>query len=225
MPTLLIAGANRGIGLGLARAAAARGDTVIATARDPDRATDLTALGVEIHALDVTSDASVASLADVLSGRAIDALIVNSGVYGPDQSAAALTDFDGFVQTLAVNTIGPLRVVHALLPALRRATGGARVLLVSSQMGSMAYAKSNAIAYRTSKAALNKVAQGLATDLARERIAVAALHPGWVRTDMGGPHADLSVEESVGGILGVLDRMTPTDGPRFWNHDGRGLAW
>ena len=120
--------------------------------------------------------------------------------------------------------LDPLAVSQALLPNLRLSDHG-KILTVSSGMGSMSTTKSDHVAYRSAKAAVNKVAQCLATDLAEEGIAVAALHPGWVRTDMGGPGADIAPEESAAGLKAVIDRLSPETTGRFWNYDGASLAW
>jgi NAD(P)-dependent dehydrogenase (short-subunit alcohol dehydrogenase family) len=174
--------------------------------------------------LDVAEGDSVARFAAALGGRAVDILINNAGIIGPDRQSPLDTDFDGFIEVLKVNTVGPLRVTQALLPNLRRAER-AKVVILTSRMGSLSYAKSNQIAYRASKAAANKVAQCLASDLAEERIAVAAVHPGWVRTDMGGPSADIAPEDSARGVKAVIDGLSVATTGRFWNFDGSQLAW
>ena len=132
--------------------------------------------------------------------------------------------FRSFLQTLNVNVLGPLRVIQALLPNLRRAAHP-KIAITSSRMGSMASAQSGFIAYRASKAAVNKVAQCVATDLAGEGIAVASLHPGWVRTGLGGPGADLDVETSTAGLRRVLDGLSMENSGRFWAYDGEELEW
>jgi len=221
MATILIAGANRGIGLELARQYAAEGHDVIRCMRGTDKAGET--IG-EARALDVTDDASVAALAKALEGRTIDLVIANAGVIGPERQSATEMDFPGFLATLDVNVLGPLRVVQALLPNLR-AAGQGRVAVVSSQMGSFHSTQPNFVAYRASKAAVNKVFQCLAGDLKQEGIAVAALHPGWVRTDMGGPGADLAVETSAAGIRKVLADLALERTGRFFSYDGTALQW
>jgi len=221
MATILIAGANRGIGLELARQYAAEGHDVIRCMRGTDKAGET--IG-ETWPLDVTDDASVAALAKALEGRPIDLLIANAGVIGPERQSATEMDFPGFLAALDVNVLGPLRVVQALLPNLR-AAGQARVAVVSSQMGSFHSTQPNFVAYRASKAAVNKVFQCLAGDLMQEGIAVAALHPGWVRTDMGGPGADLAVETSAAGIRKVLADLDLERTGRFFAYDGTALEW
>ena len=133
-------------------------------------------------------------------------------------------DFDGFAKTLAVNTLAPLAVSQAFLPHLKRSSSP-RILTVSSGMGRMSYAKSDRIAYRASKAAVNKVMQGLATDLEPMGIAVVMLHPGLVRTDMGGAGADIAPAESAAGILAVAEGLTLEGTGQFLNWDGSTVEW
>ncbi len=227
MATILITGANRGIGLELAKQYAAAGDTVIRAMRGADTAEG--PLG-EALPLDVTSDTSVAALAQALAGRPIDLLINNAGIIGPElaRQSGVEMDFAGFLTTLDVNTLGPLRVTQALLPNLR-AAGGAKVAVVSSRMGQLDPGDfggtSGFVAYRASKAAVNKVFQCLAADLRGEGIAVAMLHPGYVRTDMGGAGADIEPAESAGGIRKVLAALDLASTGRFRAYDGTALAW
>jgi NAD(P)-dependent dehydrogenase (short-subunit alcohol dehydrogenase family) len=230
MTLFVVTGANRGIGLALVRALAARGDTVVAGARRPEEAHDLAALAeasagrIEILPLDVTDAGSVAAFAAALGDRAVDVLVNNAGIIGPARQSTLDMDFDGWLATFAVNTLGPLRVAQALLPHLRRAAG-ARILTISSRMGSMAFTKSDRIAYRSSKAAVNKAMQGLATDLAADGIAVAVAHPGWVTTDMGGRGADIDPDTSARGLVAVIDTLSAGDSPRFVNFDGAAVPW
>lgn len=221
MAAVVITGANRGIGLGLARLYAAAGHQVVMGARKPGLSTDVPG---EILPLDVGSDDSVAAFAAALNGRVIDILINNAGILGPKRQSALDSDFAGFLEAFNVNTVGPLRVTQALLPNLRQSVGG-KVAIVSSRMGAMSEAGANNIAYRASKAAVNKVAQCLATDLAGDGISVAVLHPGWVRTDMGGASADLTPEQSADGLKAVIDELSVTTSGRFWNHDGTPIPW
>jgi NAD(P)-dependent dehydrogenase (short-subunit alcohol dehydrogenase family) len=224
MATILITGANRGIGLELARHYAADGHRVIRAMRGADKAQ---APVGETLPLDVASDGSVAALADALAGVPIDLLVNNAGVIGPDmahQTSLAM-DFPGFAATLDVNVLGPLRVTQALLPNLR-AAHCAKVAVVSSNMGRLSLADaSGMVAYRASKAAVNKVFQCLAVDLRGEGIAVAMLHPGWVKTDMGGPGADIDVTDSAAGLRKVLDGLRLATTGRFLAYDGKELPW
>jgi NAD(P)-dependent dehydrogenase (short-subunit alcohol dehydrogenase family) len=223
MPTVFITGAARGIGLALAKAYAAGGWRVLAGVRDPAKAAALDGIA-EIHRLDVEDDASVAALPAALEGEAVDLLINNAGVYGPESQPALEVGGDDFRHVLAVNTVGPVLVAQALLPALRRAKG-AKVAVISSQMGALAGRGGGSVAYRASKAAVNKAAQVLAGELKGDGIAVAVLHPGWVRTDMGGAGADIDPQTSARGIKAVLDGLDLSRTGRFWNYDGRELDW
>jgi NAD(P)-dependent dehydrogenase (short-subunit alcohol dehydrogenase family) len=228
MSTVLITGANRGIGLGLARHYAGAGDTVIATARDPARATELKSLGgkVEVHALDVTSAQSVAALKAELAGRAIDILINNAGIAGPAHQTADDIDYDGWTTTLETNTQGPIRVALALRENVAAAKG--KILTVTSGMGSigaLTSAWTDFYAYRSSKSAVNMAMRLLAFDLAKQGISVAVINPGWVRTDLGGPQAQLSVEESAAGIARQIAGLTPEKAGSFLSYDGAVLPW
>ena len=230
MSNFLITGTNRGIGLALTRLAAARGDHIIATCRDPAAAPDLQELSaqhggqIEIMALDVSSAAAVKTLAAKLGRRAIDVLINNAGIIGPQRQSTLDMDFDGFAETFAVNTLAPLRLAQALLPNLR-ASGHGKIATITSGMGSMSYARSDRIAYRASKAAVNKVMQGLASDLKPMGIAVLLLHPGWVKTDMGGSGAEISVEDSAAGILAQVDALALARTGSFVDYAGRVMLW
>lgn len=221
MALVVITGGNRGIGLHLAALYADAGDDVVLGIRRPDKARDLPGT---VLPLDVADGESVSRFATALGRRAVDILINNAAIIGPDRQSALDTDFDGFMEVLNVNTLGPLRVTQALLPDLRKAEA-AKVVVLTSRMGSLSYAKSNQVAYRASKAAANKAVQCLATDLAEEGIAVAAVHPGWVRTDMGGPSADIEPKESARGVKAVIDALSSATTGRFWNYDGSQIAW
>jgi NAD(P)-dependent dehydrogenase (short-subunit alcohol dehydrogenase family) len=229
MATILITGANRGIGLELARQFASRGDSVIAGARRPKKATALAAPAnghpgrIEIIALDVTDAASIEAAARDLAPRAIDVLVNNAGVIGPERQTTLDMDFDGFARTLAVNTVAPLRVTQAFLPNVRAAKG--KIVGISTRLAIFADPASSQIAYRASKAAMNRVFQGLALDLSSEGIPVLLLTPGWVRTDMGGPNAALAVEESVAGLIREIDALTMERTGMFRNYLGQNGPW
>lgn len=212
MTHLLVTGAGRGIGRALSEEAVARGWRVTATQRD-----DRPAEGAAVLHLDVT-DRKALDRAAARTGP-VDILINNAGTIGPDRQDPLDMDFDGFAEVLRVNTLAPLAVAQAFLPNLRAASG-ARILSVSSQMAFMGYRKADRIAYRASKAALNKVMQGLATRLEPEGIAVALVDPGWVRTDMGGAGADLGADEVARGILRLAERLGMAETGRFFRHGG-----
>jgi NAD(P)-dependent dehydrogenase (short-subunit alcohol dehydrogenase family) len=229
MATVVITGANRGLGLGLAERYAERGDRVLACARDPN-ASSLIALAankgerVTIHLLDVADPASVAEFASEVADTPVDLLINNAGIYGPEHQSALDMDFDGFARALAVNTLSPLRVSAALIANLRAAKN-AKIVTISSRMGQITRPDRTTLAYRASKAAVNKVMQGLALELEPEGITVAVVHPGWVRTDMGGENATLSIDESVGALVATIDALTLAKTGGFFNYDGKPLDW
>jgi NAD(P)-dependent dehydrogenase (short-subunit alcohol dehydrogenase family) len=226
MTTILITGVSRGIGRALCEDALRRGLDVIGSVRDAATAKALRAeFGAQFQALvfDVTDANALAKAAAALD-RPIDILINNSGVIGPDRQSALDMDFDGLRHTLEVNTLAPLRVTQAFLPHLKR-SAKPRILTISSGMGSMSYASSDHLAYRISKAAVNKAMQGLATDLKRQGVAVAVLHPGWVRTDMGGRGADIEADVSAKGILDIAERLDIAATGKFLRYDGADMAW
>ena len=226
MTRILITGVHRGIGRELARQAVAKGWSVIGSVRTQDQAEAMRSqLGERFTALvfDVTDGVAIAAAAASVSVP-VDILINNSGVIGPDHQSTLDMDFEGFALTLAINTLGPLRVAQAFLPNLKMSEMP-RLVTISSGMGSMSYQKSDRIAYRASKAAVNKVVQGLATDLRPDGIAVVSVHPGWVRTDMGGFGADISAEESAADILTLAEGLDMLQSGSFLNHDGQLLEW
>lgn len=224
MSTVLITGANRGIGLEYARQFADRGYRVIGTARDATGAEALAAVADRVEPLDVTDAASVAALARRLHGVPIDILINNAGVFDRSDVRIDQVDFEKMEQTFAVNSLGPLRVVQALLPNLR---AGQRKLIVSmsSQLGSIENSDGRWYAYRASKAALNQFNRILSVELGPEGFVCAVLHPGWVRTDMGGPGASYSPQESVRGLVGVIEKLGPQDNGRFYDFKGNPIPW
>ncbi|MEI6558409.1 MAG: SDR family oxidoreductase [Rhodospirillaceae bacterium] len=225
---VLVTGAGRGIGLELVRSYAAAGWTVLATVREAQRAAALRALPGRIEVLpglDVTDPDSVAALAAGLNGRPLDLLINNAGVYGPDSPELGRFDYRAWEQVLAVNTLGPVRVTEALLPNLRAGTGRT-IASLTSLMGSIGdNSGGGALFYRSSKAGLNAAMKTVAIALRPERFTVVVLHPGWVRTDMGGPSAPLDVQASAAGLIRVIGRLGPGDSGRFFNYDGRELPW
>jgi len=217
-----ITGAARGIGHALAAEALARGHDVSVSVRS-DADLSQAPEGTSTVVFDVR-DGSALALAAAGIDRPIDVLINNAGIIGPDRQSTLDMDFDGFAETLAVNTLAPLRVSQVFLPHLRR-SARPRILTVSSAMGRMSYQQSDRIAYRASKAAVNKVMQGLATDLRADGIAVQCVHPGWVRTDMGGPEADIDVTESALGIMDRAEALEMVDTGSFVNYDGTTVDW
>ena len=220
MASTLIIGANRGIGLALATQLHARGDDVIATCRTPSEA--LSGLGVRVEpGVDVTSDEAVGQLVERLGDARVSLLIHNAGLL----TVESLGDMDlGRVsRQLEVNAVAPLRVVHALLPRLE---DGGKVALLTSRMGSLADNSSGgAYGYRMSKAALNAAGVSLGHDLRPRGIAVALLHPGWVRTDMTSHRGNVSADESARQLIARIDELTLEGSGRFVHASGEALPW
>jgi len=225
--TVLITGAGRGIGLELARLFLEAGHRVIATHRGDEVPAALQQLAsrgtLEARALEVTEPGSVASLRGSLAGETLDLLINNAGVLGERQGLEDM-DYDAWLRAFEVNTLAPFRLALALRENLARA-GRPRIVTLSSQMASLARKSTGSYAYRSSKAAVNKVMQVLAVELESEGIIVCPVHPGWVRTDMGGPAADISVDESAAGLFALIDTLTMEQSGRFWTWDGQEHAW
>ena len=224
---IIVTGANRGIGLGLVRHLAARGDAVIAAAREPFSA-DLCSLPVRAIALDITSSDSVRDFGHALGDTPIDILFNVAGVYGKQDnlgSLAADLELSDLAHTFQVNALGALRVALAALPNVRK--GQAKKLAhVTSGMGSLADNKSGgSYGYRMSKAALNMMSVTLAVDLRAEGIASYVINPGWVQTDMGGASAPLTVTQSVEGIVREIERATFADTGAFLNWNGHRYPW
>jgi NAD(P)-dependent dehydrogenase (short-subunit alcohol dehydrogenase family) len=220
MATILITGANRGVGAELARQAKARGDDVIACARNPESV----AAGLEAHALDVTDPEAAEALAAKLRGRTIDAVICNAGVLiGRGGLDDPTYDVENWARTMAVNVAGPFFTARAFMPFLRKSKG--KLAIISSQMGSSARAGGGSYSYRASKAAATNLAVNLARDLAEEGVAVGAWHPGWVRTDMGGPSAAISAEESARGLLRRIDALSVSTTGVFEMYSGEPIPF
>ncbi len=227
MPTVLITGAGRGIGLEFTRQYAAAGWTVLAALRDPAAGEALNRMtgAVTRLPLDVADAGSIAALADRLRGTPIDLLINNAGLYGPTGVRLTAIDHDAWQRVMAVNLYGPVRMTQAFLDHLR-AGRQRKIVALTSRMGSIADNTSGGgYIYRSSKAALNAGMRSLAIDLAGEGFSVGILHPGWVQTDMGGPKATLSPSDSVDGMRRVIDALGPQTSGRFLNYDGREIPW
>lgn len=226
MPSVVITGANRGIGLEFARQYAADGWTVIATCRDLNSPGGLSELaGVEIFGLSVDDPASITAFAGALKGRSIDLLVNNAGIMGPDLAAQSKNgiDVDGWMQAMKVNALAPILVAQALRPLL---SAGAKVATLSSQLGSVTENESGGMyAYRASKAAINMGNRSLAADWRDDGITCIVLHPGWVQTDMGGAKAPVTPSDSVAGLRRVIAAAGPDDTGGFFAYDGRRIPW
>ncbi len=224
--SVLITGANRGIGLALTKELLLRGHSVTGTARKVEEATELRALAtspkLDIFALDVGSNASCVALAASLTGRRIDVLVNNSGV----ANGAGLLDLndDDFHRIMDINALGPLRVTRALLANLR--SSKTRIFHISSRMGSIGDGPEGAYyAYRMSKAALNMAGANLAHELRGDGITSILVHPGWVQTDMGGKNATLTPAASTNGIADLIESKGFESSGNFFNYDGQSLSW
>ena len=226
MPTVLITGANRGIGLEFARQYAEAGYRVHAACRTPGSADALGSLGkgVKLHALDVTDHGRIEALAAGLKGEAIDIVINNAGIYGAQQELGKI-DYAAWEEVMRVNTLAPLKMAECFLPHLE--AGKMKMIAsLTSRMGSIAENDAGGVyIYRSSKAALNAAARSLALDLAPRGITVIVFHPGWVKTDMGGAGALIDAETSVGGMRAVIKGAGPKDSGRFFNYDGTEVPW
>lgn len=227
---VFITGASRGIGLAFAEQYAEDGWRVFASCRDLSAASELSQIAahqpnVETLELDVTKAESLAALASRLRDTSIDVLINNAGVYGRKQLALAEVDPIEWQEVFAVNTIAPLLVSRALLPMLER--GSEKLIaMLSSKVGSLADNSSGGnYAYRTSKAALNQVVKNLSIELAPRGLKTVALHPGWVMTEMGGPNALISAEESVRGLRQVMASVSLEQSGCFFDYEGKPVPW
>ena len=220
MANVCITGANRGIGLELARQLAARGDEVIAVCRKPSA--ELADLGVTIiEGIDVTDAAAVGRLAGKLKGTRLDILVNNAGILS-DESLDDL-DFDRMRRQFEVNSLAPLRVTAALRGSFGE---GSKVAIVTSRMGSIDDNTSGGrYGYRMSKAAVNMAGRSLAHDLEPDGVAVVILHPGFVRTDMTGHSGFVDPDESAAGLIARIDELTLETSGTFLHANGEPLPW
>jgi NAD(P)-dependent dehydrogenase (short-subunit alcohol dehydrogenase family) len=230
MPTVLVTGANRGLGLEFTRQYLAEGHAVIALCREPSRAKDLQSMArglkgaLTLVAADVTDGDSVRRAAAEVQG-AVDILINCAGVIGARGQRLGSIDYEDWRHVLDVNLMGPARVCEAFLEHVARSERRVTVTITSG-MGSLADNTSGgSIPYRTSKAAVNMLMRSAAIDLKARGITCVVVNPGWVKTDMGGPNATLSPEESVSALRRLIERLGPAESGRFYNHDGREYAW
>ncbi len=230
MANVVITGANRGIGLELAKQYAQGGDRVFAFCRSPAGAEALNAAAagsggkLSVHAMDVGDPASITAGAAALGDTPVHVLINNAGVNGGPKQGLEDIDFDAWVDAFKIMTIGPFRVVQAFLKNLR-AAGSARIMTVTSQLGASTWPYGGMYAYSTAKAGVNKVMQIMALDLKGDGIIASMVHPGWVKTDMGGPGADITAEESAAGIKKVISGLTTADSGKFYKWNGDIHPW
>jgi NAD(P)-dependent dehydrogenase (short-subunit alcohol dehydrogenase family) len=228
MPTVLITGTNRGIGLAFTKQYAEAGWRVLACCRAPDSASALNALAakhnnIEVFTLDVAHFAQIDALAQQLNNVAIDVLINNAGVY-PSGDLSDV-DVERWLDGFKVNTIAPLKMAKTFAPHIAKSELK-KVATLSSKMGSIDDNTSGgSYMYRSTKTAINMVMKSLSVDLAPAGIAVVTLHPGWVETDMGGPNALINTETSVAGLRKVIDNLSLSNTGKFIAYDGKQIAW
>ena len=226
MKQLLITGANRGIGLEFTKQYLANGWNVYATYRKQAGAAlaTLACDQLTLLPLDVTEDASISALKEQLDGVELDLIINNAGIFGPRDQTLGTVSRQQWLEVLNVNSVAPLMLAQALYSNLT--TKGGTFAVMSSRMGSIGDNDGGSLyLYRSSKTAANMVVKSLSIDLTNKGINVVALHPSWVRTDMGGPNGSIDTQTSVNGLRQVLDHISPTDNGRFINYDGTAIAW
>ena len=231
MPTLLITGANRGIGLELCKQFLNADWKVHATCRDPKNATRLSVLVdkhpelLTVHALDVSKFEQITALKTQLGNTSIDILFNNAGVYGGESAEFGNTNTEVWLDTFNINVISPMKMVEAFADNVA-ASEKKIIANMSSKMGSIAdNGSGGSYAYRSSKTALNSTMMSAAHDLKDRNISVLMLHPGWVRTNMGGPNGELSTAESATSLIKTLSKTTIKDSGKFLDIDGSIIPW
>ncbi|MDH5392875.1 MAG: SDR family oxidoreductase [Gammaproteobacteria bacterium] len=229
--SVLITGANRGIGLQMVKQAVKNGWRVYACCRHPGGAdalinvASLTPGQVSIHVLDIAETAQIQALAYELRNTPLDWLINNAGVYGSMHHQFGKTDDHDWLKSFQINTIGPMKMAEAFVNNLEAATEK-KIVTLSSKMASMADNRSGgSYIYRSTKAALNAVIKSLSVDLKARNITVLAVHPGWVKTDMGGPNAEIDAQQSVSAIFNIVETSTLQDTGAFYDIDATIIPW
>ncbi len=231
MPVVLITGANRGLGFEFARQYLADGWEIFAACRNPTAADELKRLAkgsrgkLTIVPMDVTNSESIRQAAEQLHGVAIDVLVNSAGVTGVSGQRAGYVDYDSWARVLDVNTMGPLHVLESFIDHIARSERRL-VVTITSGMGSIGDNTSGgSIAYRSSKAAVNMVMRSAAIDLASRRVTCVVANPGWVKTDMGGPSATLTPQESVTALRRLIETFGPNNSGKFYHYDGSEYPW
>jgi len=230
--TVLITGANRGLGLEFTRQYAADGWRVLACCRQPEKSASLVKLaglypeGIKVHFLDVADHIQIDSLGQELADESIDLLINNAGIYpDSDKSGFSHTDYAEWLQAFRINTMAPFKLAETLAAQIARSKHRT-IVTITSKMGSIAdNSGGGSYQYRSSKAAVNMVVKSLSIDLKPLGIIAVVFHPGWVKTDMGGPNALITAEQSVSGMRQVANRLAPADSGKFFGYDGQGIPW
>ena len=228
---VLITGASRGIGLAMVNYCIEKNWRVFACCRNHYQAEQLLAIAqlskhlVSVHMLDVSELATIQALAYELRNEKIDVLINNAGTYGPDKNSFGNVDVSGWLDSLMINTIAPLKMAEAFIEQL--SMGSVKCIAsISSKMASMDdNGSGGSYIYRSSKAALNSVVKSMAIDLREKGFTCVALHPGWVKTDMGGENAEISTRESVSKMFDIIENLKAEDNGRFIDIDGATIKW
>jgi NAD(P)-dependent dehydrogenase (short-subunit alcohol dehydrogenase family) len=230
MPTVLVTGANRGLGLEFIKQYSQAGWNVLGTCRDLTSAVEASNLAdvapnIELYPLEVTDAESIAALADTLAGRAIDLLILNAGVMPPTAQTLGDLEAEAFLHAMNVNVVAPVMMIQAFRPHVV-SSDRKTIVGMSSILGSIAGNTDGGLySYRASKAALNAVVRSAANDLRRDGVTVIAMHPGWVQTDMGGENATITTAVSISGMRKVIEGLSSSDSGRFLVYDGSELDW
>lgn len=230
MATVLVTGANRGIGLEFVKHYLDRGDRIIGTYRDIESSGELIQMSedhdrLEAYTLDVSSDKSLEDFPNQLRDMPIDIFINNAGVYGPRDSTFNNVDEENWIPVLRINAIAPLILTQLIIGNLRKSSVK-KLIYITSKMGSIDDNKGGgSYVYRSSKTALNAVVKSISVDLADEGMHVALLHPGWVRTDMGGPNGLIDTKTSVSGMIEVISGLEQSSSGGFYNYDGIEIPW
>jgi NAD(P)-dependent dehydrogenase (short-subunit alcohol dehydrogenase family) len=232
METVVITGANRGLGLELAKAFAARGHTVIGGCRTPAAADELQVVTPHVHAVDTGDERSIADFVAAVGDQPVDVLVNNAGLSaeglgaGPDERDVLVLSPERFMGQMRINALGPMLLARELLPALRR-SGRPRIVNISSQVGSMIVGSriGRDVGYSASKAALNMVTVKLAWRLGDEGVIAVSIHPGYLRTAMGGANADLDPTEAAVQITDLIAGLTMEQSGRFLRWDGSEHPW
>ena len=230
MTNVLITGANRGLGLGFVKNYLGKDVNVVSTTRDIKGSTELLALKeifrdkLEIFELDLIKESAGDTIANLIGDRPIDILINNAGVGSTNQHFEAVSP-KPWLEVLKVNLIAPLMITQSIINNVKKGSDK-KIYFLSSQLGSIGdNASGGMYIYRSSKTGLNQVVKSLSVDLKPQGITVVSLHPGWVKTDMGGPNAPVSIDESIEGMMQVIDTTDIRDTGRFFNYDGKELPW
>lgn len=234
MANIVITGANRGIGFALVKIYVTTGNRVYAFCRNPEQATELAQLAANtdgqltLHTLDMADGSSITDVAGVLGGTPVDVLLNVAGITGGRVDSLldkpfSEEDFAGWREAFEIMTIGPFRLTQALLPNLIAAKG--KVMTVSSQIAASTWPYGGMYAYGATKAGVNRVMLSLAIDLKHKGVLVASVHPGYVQTDMGGPNADITPQESAAGIKSVVEKLNPDTTGGFFKWNGELHDW